>query len=117
MSRLSEELHNKFGDDFDEHSLSEDDGPSNDFETAENENVPSNNVDTQAQGTQSNHTENEVYLKLIKNTRDVRALVLSKEHPRKELKETNTNMLGWFVINLEVLGRIRLRKGLDAQLG
>ncbi|KAL8529533.1 hypothetical protein ACS0TY_006818 [Phlomoides rotata] len=61
MSRLSEELCNIFGDDFDEHSLSEDDGSSNAFKTAQNETVPSNDVDTQAQGTQSNHTKNEGY--------------------------------------------------------
>ncbi|KAL8463993.1 hypothetical protein ACS0TY_033797 [Phlomoides rotata] len=61
MSRLSEELHNIFSDDFDEHSLGEDDGPSNAFETTQNENALSNNVDTQAQGTQSNPTENEAY--------------------------------------------------------
>ncbi|KAL8469947.1 hypothetical protein ACS0TY_032709 [Phlomoides rotata] len=59
MSRLFEELRTIFGDDFDEHSLSEDDGPSNVFENTQNENVPSNNVETQAQGTQLNPTENE----------------------------------------------------------
>ncbi|KAL8484125.1 hypothetical protein ACS0TY_026719 [Phlomoides rotata] len=60
MTSLSSELRNIFGDDFDEHSLSEDDSPSNVFENGANEaQGPSNNVETQAQGPQSNHTENE----------------------------------------------------------
>ncbi|KAL8542279.1 hypothetical protein ACS0TY_003226 [Phlomoides rotata] len=54
MLRISEELRNIFGDDFDEHSLSEDDCPSNAFETAQNENVPSNNVEMQAQENEAN---------------------------------------------------------------
>ncbi|KAL8457263.1 hypothetical protein ACS0TY_035202 [Phlomoides rotata] len=50
MASLSSELRNILGDDFDEHSLSEGDSPSTVFETGSNE----------AQGPQSNHTENEV---------------------------------------------------------
>ncbi|KAL8548473.1 hypothetical protein ACS0TY_007684 [Phlomoides rotata] len=48
MPSLSIELCNIFGDDFYEHSLSEDDSPSNVFET-----------ETQTHGPQSTHTENE----------------------------------------------------------
>ncbi|KAL8546645.1 hypothetical protein ACS0TY_006389 [Phlomoides rotata] len=59
MSSLSTELRNIFGDDFDEHSLGEDDSPSNVFGTGPNEDNSSNNVETQAQGPQSNHIENE----------------------------------------------------------
>ncbi|KAL8529660.1 hypothetical protein ACS0TY_006914 [Phlomoides rotata] len=64
MATLSAKLRHIFGDDFDEHSLGEDDSPSNVFETGANEaQCPSNNVETQAQaqaqGPQSNHTENE----------------------------------------------------------
>ncbi|KAL8515368.1 hypothetical protein ACS0TY_014178 [Phlomoides rotata] len=59
MSSLSAELRNIFGDDFDEHSLGEDGSPSNVFETGPNEDNPSNNVETQEQGPQSNHTKNE----------------------------------------------------------
>ncbi|KAL8470453.1 hypothetical protein ACS0TY_033076 [Phlomoides rotata] len=62
METLSAELRNIFGDDFDEHSLDEDDNPSNVFETGANEaQSPSNNIETQAQAQcpQSNHTENE----------------------------------------------------------
>ncbi|KAL8524489.1 hypothetical protein ACS0TY_014178 [Phlomoides rotata] len=60
MATLSTELRNIFGDDFDEHSLGEDDNPSNVFETGVNEaQSPSNNIETQAQCPQSNHTENE----------------------------------------------------------
>ncbi|KAL8469049.1 hypothetical protein ACS0TY_032038 [Phlomoides rotata] len=73
MATLSAELCHIFGDDFDEHSLGEDDNPSNVFETGANKaQGPSNNVETQAQGPsdnvetqaqaqgpQSNHTENE----------------------------------------------------------
>ncbi|KAL8515352.1 hypothetical protein ACS0TY_014167 [Phlomoides rotata] len=62
MASLSLELHHIFGDDFDEHSLSEDESPSTVFETGANEaQGPSNNVETQAQakGPQSNHTKNE----------------------------------------------------------
>ncbi|KAL8480924.1 hypothetical protein ACS0TY_027442 [Phlomoides rotata] len=47
MATLSTELHHIFGDDFDEHSLGEDDSPSN------------TQAQAQAQGPQSNHTENE----------------------------------------------------------
>ncbi|KAL8492845.1 hypothetical protein ACS0TY_024153 [Phlomoides rotata] len=54
MASLSSELRNIFGDDFDEHSLSEDDSPSTVFETSANEAYKA-----QAQGPQSNHTENE----------------------------------------------------------
>ncbi|KAL8529836.1 hypothetical protein ACS0TY_007043 [Phlomoides rotata] len=52
MATLSTELRQIFSDDFDEHSLGEDDNVDTD---------PSNNVETQAQaqGPQSNHTENE----------------------------------------------------------
>ncbi|KAL8459052.1 hypothetical protein ACS0TY_036505 [Phlomoides rotata] len=56
---LSAELFHIFGDDFNEHSLSEDASPSNVFETGPNKDNPSNNVETQAQGPQSSHTENE----------------------------------------------------------
>ncbi|KAL8499773.1 hypothetical protein ACS0TY_019664 [Phlomoides rotata] len=60
MTTLSVELRNIFGDDFDEHSVGEDDNPSNVFETGANEaQSPSNNIETQAQCPQSNHTENE----------------------------------------------------------
>ncbi|KAL8546641.1 hypothetical protein ACS0TY_006385 [Phlomoides rotata] len=59
MSSLSTELRNIFGDDFDEHSLREDDSPSNVFGTGPNEDNSSNNVEIQAQGPQSNHIENE----------------------------------------------------------
>ncbi|KAL8543590.1 hypothetical protein ACS0TY_004238 [Phlomoides rotata] len=62
MATLSTELRQIFGDDFDEHSLGEDDNPSNVFETGANEAQGlSNNVETQAQAQcpQSNHTENE----------------------------------------------------------
>ncbi|KAL8459869.1 hypothetical protein ACS0TY_030927 [Phlomoides rotata] len=58
MTTLSAELRNIFGDSFDEHSLGEDDNPSNVFETGANEaQSPSNNIETQCP--QSNHTKNE----------------------------------------------------------
>ncbi|KAL8529009.1 hypothetical protein ACS0TY_006469 [Phlomoides rotata] len=47
MASLSSELRNIFGDDFDEHSLSEDDSLSTVFETGANKaQGPSNNVET-----------------------------------------------------------------------
>ncbi|KAL8521256.1 hypothetical protein ACS0TY_011699 [Phlomoides rotata] len=63
MVTLSAELCNIFGDDFDEHSLGEDDNPSNVFEIGANEaQSPSNVFETganEAQCPKSNHTENE----------------------------------------------------------
>ncbi|KAL8527520.1 hypothetical protein ACS0TY_005386 [Phlomoides rotata] len=95
MATLSTELRNIFGDDFDEHSLGEDNTSSNVFETDANEaQSPSNNIETQAQAQcpQSNHTENEandivpVYSYLIKNTPDLKGFSVIKRTSKRALE-------------------------------
>ncbi|KAL8488556.1 hypothetical protein ACS0TY_024731 [Phlomoides rotata] len=99
MSSLSTELRNIFGDDFDEHSLGEDDSPSNVFGTGPNEDNPWNNVETQAQ----EHTK-------------LKGFSVVKRTSKRAVEGDEYKYARMVCDNLEVLGRIRLRKGLDALL-